>query len=132
LCGLSSALYQFISLGDDDTEQPEFSASDYEQSTEADNGEPPLLRFQPRPLKNLLLVDDLNSLCPIIDAKVLSRPSDGPTAAPVLMVGVGLKRHVAGALPRWRTCSARTCRRFMRHAAVGRSRRCGFCGTASR
>lgn len=76
--GFPSALYQFISLGDDDTDQPEFSASDYAQSTEANNGEPPLLRFQPRPLKNLLLVDDLNSLCPIIDAKARLHPSQSP------------------------------------------------------
>lgn len=61
-------LYQFEKLGDDDDEQ-EFSSADYPDfgaGTEA----LPLATFRPRPLENLVLADEIESLAPIIDAKV--------------------------------------------------------------
>ncbi|KAL5528100.1 RSE1 [Sanghuangporus sanghuang] len=65
-------LYQFQKLGDDDNE-PEFSSTDYpgfgmdDPSTSL-----PLAYFRPRPLDNLVLVDEIESLCPIIDSKVMN------------------------------------------------------------
>ncbi|KDQ21634.1 hypothetical protein BOTBODRAFT_26066 [Botryobasidium botryosum FD-172 SS1] len=65
-------LYQFQKLGDDDDE-PEFSSASYPSFGMADPSLalPPAL-FRPRPLENLVLADELESLDPIIDAKVLN------------------------------------------------------------
>ncbi|KAI0339861.1 hypothetical protein BDW22DRAFT_549697 [Trametopsis cervina] len=65
-------LYQFQKLGDDDNE-PEFSSTSYPSFGMADPTAPlPRAYFQPRGLDNLTLVDELESLDPIIDAKVLN------------------------------------------------------------
>lgn len=73
------SLYQFQSLADDDGEQ-EWSSTDYPNN--GDTGEPlPYAFFNPRPLQNLLLVDTLSSLDPILDAQVvnlLGNASDTP------------------------------------------------------
>ena len=69
---LLSHLYQFQKLGDDDTE-PEFSSASYPSFGMADPASPlPRAYFRPRPLDNLTLVDELESLDPIIDAKVMN------------------------------------------------------------
>jgi splicing factor 3B subunit 3 len=52
--------YQFQSLGDDDEDVEASSAF------ETDG----YVYFEPRPLKNLVLIDEVNSLCPILDFKV--------------------------------------------------------------
>ncbi|KAI5116752.1 hypothetical protein M0805_001610 [Coniferiporia weirii] len=65
-------LYQFQKLGDDDTE-PEFSSTDYRNFGMADPTTPlPAAYFKPRPLDNLVLADELESLDPIIDSKVMN------------------------------------------------------------
>ncbi|KAI9277669.1 CPSF A subunit region-domain-containing protein [Umbelopsis sp. AD052] len=67
-------LYSFEKLGDDD-DDPEISSADYMEA-EAAQEETPLVYFKPRPLKNLLLVDELESLAPLVDAKVLNLTDD--------------------------------------------------------
>ncbi|RKP08581.1 mono-functional DNA-alkylating methyl methanesulfonate N-term-domain-containing protein [Thamnocephalis sphaerospora] len=57
--------YQFQRLGDDDDEL-EFASGDYPP------GEETLAYFKPRELINLELVDEMESACPLIDAKVLN------------------------------------------------------------
>ena len=57
-----SYLYQIAHLGDDDDE-PEFSSA-----MPLEEGDTFL--FQPRPLKNLVVVDELDSLSPIMHAQV--------------------------------------------------------------
>ncbi|XP_019509243.1 PREDICTED: splicing factor 3B subunit 3 [Hipposideros armiger] len=59
---LSSYLYQIAHLGDDD-EEPEFSSA-----MPLEEGD--TFFFQPRPLKNLVLVDELDSLSPILFCQV--------------------------------------------------------------
>jgi splicing factor 3B subunit 3 len=61
-------LYQFEKLGDDD-EEKEFSSADYEEFGAGRDPLPPAT-FRPRPLENLVLVDELESLGPITDATV--------------------------------------------------------------
>ena len=72
-------LYQFQALGDDDDEQ-EWTSTDY--PNRGDSESPlPYAFFNPRALQNLLLVETLNSLDPITDAKVvnlLGASSDTP------------------------------------------------------
>ena len=58
----SSYLYQIAHLGDDD-EEPEFSSA-----MPLEEGE--TFFFAPRPLKNLILVDELESLSPILSSHV--------------------------------------------------------------
>lgn len=57
-----SYLYQIAHLGDDDDE-PEFSSA-----MPLEEGD--TFFFQPRPLKNLVLVDELDSLSPILSCQV--------------------------------------------------------------
>ena len=57
-----SALYQIAHLGDDD-EEPEFSSA-----MQLEEGE--TFFFAPRPLKNLVMVDELESLSPIMSSHV--------------------------------------------------------------
>ena len=57
-----SNFYQIAHLGDDDGE-PEFSSA-----IQLEEGE--TFFFAPRPLKNLVMVDELESLSPIMTAKV--------------------------------------------------------------
>lgn len=59
---LCSALYQIAHLGDDD-EEPEFSSA-----MQLEEGE--TFFFAPRPLKNLIQVDELESLSPIMATHV--------------------------------------------------------------
>lgn len=70
LTRFGSHLYSFESLGDD-PDDPEISSADYMEAEEAQD-ETPLVYFKPRPLKNLMLVDELESLAPLMDAKVLN------------------------------------------------------------
>ncbi|PWY97250.1 putative splicing factor 3B subunit 3 [Testicularia cyperi] len=66
----SQYLYSFQKLGDDD-DIPEYTSTDYD-----DNGAgripPPLPTFTPRALDNLIQVDELVSLDPILDARILN------------------------------------------------------------
>lgn len=62
LLSVSSYLYQIAHLGDDD-EEPEFSSA-----MPLEEGD--TFFFQPRPLKNLVLVDELDSLSPILCCQV--------------------------------------------------------------
>ncbi|GJE94388.1 DDB1 family protein [Phanerochaete sordida] len=65
-------LYQFQKLGDDDNE-PEFSSTMYPNYGMANPTLAlPRAYFRPRGLDNLTLVDELESLDPIVDAKVLN------------------------------------------------------------
>jgi len=57
-------LYQITHLGDDD-EEPEFSSL---MATELDEGE--TFFFHARDLQNLVLVDEMESLAPIMHCKV--------------------------------------------------------------
>lgn len=66
----SQYLYSFQKLGDED-DIPEFSSTDYEENG-AGSHPPELPVFTPRPLDNLVQVDELPSLDPILDAKVLN------------------------------------------------------------
>jgi splicing factor 3B subunit 3 len=65
-------LYQFQKLGDDDDEK-EFSSRDYPaQGMAQPHQSLPRAYFRPRPLENLALADEIESLNPILDAKVLN------------------------------------------------------------
>ncbi|KAF5346737.1 hypothetical protein D9756_010409 [Leucocoprinus leucothites] len=65
-------LYQFQKLGDDDNE-PEYSSTSYPSFGMSDpQAGLPRAYFTPRPLENLALADELESLNPIIDSKVLN------------------------------------------------------------
>ncbi|KAH7888865.1 CPSF A subunit region-domain-containing protein [Phlebopus sp. FC_14] len=65
-------LYQFQKLGDDDNE-PEFSSTSYPSFGMADPSLPlPHVHFRPRPLDNLALADEVESLDPIMDCKVMN------------------------------------------------------------
>lgn len=67
-----SHLYQFQKLGDDDDE-PEFSSTSYPSFGMSDPTSPlPHTHFRPRPLENLVLADELESLNPIMDSKVMN------------------------------------------------------------
>lgn len=62
---LCSNLYQIARLGDDDDEPRFSSASPLEEGT--------TFFFSPRPLKNLVMVDELDSLSPIMTCQVCSK-----------------------------------------------------------
>ena len=62
---LCSALYQIAHLGDDDDE-PEFSSA-----MQLEEGE--TFFFAPRPLRNLVQVDEMESLSPIMACQVCGR-----------------------------------------------------------
>jgi splicing factor 3B subunit 3 len=55
-------LYQIENLGDDDEEQREFQSIEWDAKEE--------WSFQPRELRNISPVDELESMCPLIDATV--------------------------------------------------------------
>ena len=68
----SSCLYQFTKLGDDDDEI-EFSSSSYPGKGMAEPFLPlPKALFKPRVLENLTPVDEMVSLDPVLDSKVLN------------------------------------------------------------
>ncbi|KAF8512400.1 CPSF A subunit region-domain-containing protein [Gautieria morchelliformis] len=65
-------LYQFQKLGDDDVES-EFSSTSYKSFGMASPDAPlPRAYFRPRTLENLLLAEEMESLDPIVDARVLN------------------------------------------------------------
>ncbi|KAG0241008.1 pre-mRNA-splicing factor rse1 [Actinomortierella wolfii] len=64
--------YQFEKLGDDN-DTPEYSSSDF-MST--DGTVDARVYFKPWPLENLLLVDEMTSMAPLTDAKVLNLTND--------------------------------------------------------
>ncbi|KAF7971621.1 hypothetical protein HWV62_20728 [Athelia sp. TMB] len=65
-------LYQFQKLGDDDNE-PEFSSTSYPNFGMSDPSRPLAhAHFRPRGLDNLALADELESLDPILDSKVMN------------------------------------------------------------
>jgi splicing factor 3B subunit 3 len=66
--------YQFQKLGDDDKEA-EYCSADYPGNGMKYPAEPlPPVYFRPRPLENLVLLDEMESLDPILAAKVQSVP----------------------------------------------------------
>jgi splicing factor 3B subunit 3 len=66
--------YQFQKLGDDDKEA-EYSSADYPNNGMKNPSQPlPRAYFRPRPLENLVLLDELESLDPILSAKVQNLP----------------------------------------------------------
>lgn len=67
-------LYQFEKLGDDDDEQ-EFLSTDYEMADDYEHNFEPAY-FRPRELTNLTVTDELDSMNPIMDAKVLNLTSE--------------------------------------------------------
>jgi hypothetical protein len=68
----NSFLYQFQKLGDDDNE-PEYGSTLYPSFGMADPSAPlPHAFFRPRPLENLVIADELVSLDPILDSKVMN------------------------------------------------------------
>ncbi|KIY70657.1 hypothetical protein CYLTODRAFT_419613 [Cylindrobasidium torrendii FP15055 ss-10] len=72
-------LYQFQKLGDDDDE-PEFISTNYPGNGMANPaGQLPQAFFRPRSLDNLALSDEIMSLDPIIDAKVMSKLPNSDT-----------------------------------------------------
>lgn len=71
------SFYQFQKLGDDDRES-EYSSSDHSANGMKDPSRPlPRVYFRPRPLENLVLLDELESLCPVLSARVVNLP-DAP------------------------------------------------------
>ena len=67
----ASCLYQFQKLGDDDDE-PEWASTSYPSCGMADPSTPlPHTFFKPRPLENLALADEIESLSPILDSKII-------------------------------------------------------------
>jgi splicing factor 3B subunit 3 len=67
-----SFLYQFQKLGDDDNE-PEYSSTSYPEFGMAHPSIPlPHAYFRPHILDNLAISDELESLDPILDSKVLN------------------------------------------------------------
>ena len=63
---ICSNLYQIARLGDDDDEPRFSSASPLEEGT--------TFFFSPRPLKNLVMVDELDSLSPVMTCQVSFSP----------------------------------------------------------
>ncbi|CAE6367771.1 unnamed protein product [Rhizoctonia solani] len=63
-------LYQFEKLGDDDAE-PEFTTSFYPNNCIASSSLPRCF-FRTHPLDNLVLVDEMTSFCPIVDARIVN------------------------------------------------------------
>ncbi|KAL1520024.1 hypothetical protein AB1Y20_023502 [Prymnesium parvum] len=62
--------YQFQGVGEDE-DSPSCSSLTFE------SGDETIVEIEPRPLQNLLHVDDIDSLCPLIDCKVADVNKDG-------------------------------------------------------
>lgn len=78
---LRSILYQVDSLGDEDDTQVDYSSAQFPQLTEEGEDEDEdfdysTCTFHPRPLLNLIPVDELESYAPLIDAKILNLTED--------------------------------------------------------
>jgi len=76
----NSGFYQFQGVGEDD-ESPSCSSLTFEGGDEA------VVELEPRPLRNLLHVDDIDSLCPMIDAKLLELGERGAPPSLVSLCG---------------------------------------------
>ncbi|KAE8233729.1 hypothetical protein CF326_g1227 [Tilletia indica] len=73
--------YSFQKLGDED-DLTVYSSTDWADNGMAQGKErPPVVRFTPRPLDNLVLTDEINALDPILDAKVLNALPNAPASA---------------------------------------------------
>ncbi|CAH7667624.1 CPSF A subunit region-domain-containing protein [Phakopsora pachyrhizi] len=81
-------LYQFEKLGDDDDEQ-EFSSAQYPDFGASPDSLKPAF-FSPRPLENLVLSDELESLAPITSAKVANLLN---TDSPQILTSCGRGSH---------------------------------------
>ncbi|ORX58556.1 hypothetical protein BCR36DRAFT_318081 [Piromyces finnis] len=64
-------LYQIENLGDDEEDQPEYSSNDFPQG-DIDELDDITVYFKPRGLINLTAVDEMESLCPLIDSKIIN------------------------------------------------------------
>lgn len=71
-----SHLYLIENLGDDDQDQPEYTSADFPQSDDAFDLSDIVVYFSPRPLRNLSLVFESESLSPIIDSKIYNLTED--------------------------------------------------------
>ncbi|RDX46072.1 hypothetical protein OH76DRAFT_1531965 [Lentinus brumalis] len=81
--------YQFVKLGD---EGEDFSSTDYPSYGMADPSAPlPRVTFRPHLLENLALVDEMESLDPLIDSKVLSVLPDAGTPQILAACGRGAR-----------------------------------------
>lgn len=67
-----SYLYQIENLGDDDESQIEYESKELLPQGDEDV----TVFFNPRELRNLALVDEMESLAPLIDAKILNLTED--------------------------------------------------------
>ncbi|KXS19436.1 hypothetical protein M427DRAFT_450591 [Gonapodya prolifera JEL478] len=65
-------LYQIENLGDDDTEQTEYTSLDFPDPEEAEPDEISPVFFRPRALRNLVPVDEADSLAPLTDCKLMN------------------------------------------------------------
>jgi splicing factor 3B subunit 3 len=63
------ALFQIDNLGDDEEDQPEFQSVDFDQAAMIGTAN---CIFKPRNLRNLSLVDEIESLSPLIDSLVIN------------------------------------------------------------
>jgi splicing factor 3B subunit 3 len=61
-----SYLYRVDSLGDDDEDQVEYESSQIPQNEDI------IIPFQPRGLRNLSVVDEMDSLSPLTNSKVIN------------------------------------------------------------
>ncbi|KAL9708619.1 pre-mRNA-splicing factor rse1 [Leucoagaricus gongylophorus] len=87
-------LYQFQKLGDDDNE-PEFSSTSYPNFGISDSQVGlPHAYFTPRSLENLALADELESLDPIIDSKVLNLLPNSDTPQIFAACGRGARSSI--------------------------------------
>ncbi|KAJ3040626.1 Splicing factor 3B subunit 3 [Rhizophlyctis rosea] len=76
-------LYQIENLGDDEEDQPEFQSAETPEDVDDHTAV-----FVPRPLRNLSPVDELESLSPLIDAKV-ANPNNEETPQIYALCGRG-------------------------------------------
>jgi len=67
-------LYQFLSLGDDPESNPDLHMFSVNTNTEFEDSWP---SFEPRGLRNLLATDELESLSPVTDFKILDLAHEG-------------------------------------------------------
>ena len=63
--------YQIENLGDDDIEQVEYQSTEFSH-LDPSSSTTQLVEFQPRELRNVSLVDEMESLVPLTDFKVLN------------------------------------------------------------
>lgn len=101
--------YRFLTLGDDDDDIPIYSSSDFKSG---EMSQYPTCYFTPRPLTNLLLTDEIQSLHPLTGSQVVNMdPTQdipqiyttggqrGDSAFRTLIHGLGVSELVASELP---------------------------------